>query len=103
MFFAAVGVHIIHPALHGCHGREGCAHETPANPGSPPGAPAFESVCAPHDDCMVCAFLAAFHSGTPPVSPGVVSCTLLCSTDLPAKTAPVPVLSMFRLGARGPP
>jgi hypothetical protein len=103
MFFAAVGVHIIHPALHCRHGHDACAYETPASADSPRGKPVCESADAPHDDCMVCAFLAAFHCGTPPAPPGVVSCALLRSADLPAKTAPVRILSMFRLGARGPP
>ena len=101
MFFASVGVHLIHPALHRHH--DGGAHETSARSDSPPGAPACESAGAAHDDCMVCAFLAAFHCPTPLTPPGVISCAPLCPAGPPARTAPVRVLSMFRLASRGPP
>lgn len=75
---AIVGVHVIHPALHGDSSHDGCQSETnPACSGSYTDGPARPARVARDADrtwrgeCPVCIFLKSFHSrdvGARPVS-----------------------------------
>jgi hypothetical protein len=112
ILFAAVGLHVIHPAVEealAAHGAACCVHFPPNHaPGksessTSPGSAPTDAPRHGHAGCPVCMLLAAFHADAP--GPSVVvavatSCDVAPVLDVP-EVSRLPLISF--LGPRGPP